>query len=102
MSHFVLTIHTRTGHFGETASAERNGIASLLHTAAQQIGSGAAPTPIKDSGGHVIGHYEFGPGMISGPGPGFEQTNRNVPPERLGGKTRPEPGHAAQLGALVS
>jgi hypothetical protein len=41
MTHFTLTIDVRTGHFGETAAAERNGIAAILHTAAQQIGRSA-------------------------------------------------------------
>jgi hypothetical protein len=84
--HFVLRIHVRTGHFGETANAERHGIAALLHQAAQQIGSGAPATPLKDGGGHVIGDYEFGPGMLNGPGAGFDQTHYRVPPVNWGGK----------------
>jgi hypothetical protein len=59
MSHFTLTIHTRTGHFGETVAAERDGIASILHQAAQQIGSGAAATPLKDTGGHIVGRIRI-------------------------------------------
>ena len=59
MPHFVLTIDFRTGFFGETAAAERQAIATLLHQAAQQIGSSAPPSPLKDSGGHEIGRYEF-------------------------------------------
>jgi hypothetical protein len=85
MSHFILRIHTRTGHFGETAAAERDGIVSILRQAAQQIGSGAAATPLKDTGGHIVGEYEFGPGLINGPGAGFDQTHRNVPSVLAGG-----------------
>jgi hypothetical protein len=91
MSHFVLTIHTRTGHFGETAAQERGGIARLLHLATQEIQSGAAPTPLKDAGGHIVGHYEWGPGMINGPGAGFDHLNRNVPSIQQGGKIRVQP-----------
>jgi hypothetical protein len=88
---FTLTIHTRTGHFGETPAAERHGVARLLQQAIQEIMSGGAPSPLKDSGGHVVGHYEFGPGMISGPGEGFDRTNRNVPPVLQGGQVRARP-----------
>src|ERR1700736_3892517 len=86
MTQFVLTIHTRTGHFRETANAEREGIAELLRQAANQIGSSAAATPLIDSVGHEIGRYEFGPGMINGPGAGFDQTYRNLPSVLHGGK----------------
>jgi hypothetical protein len=89
MNHFTLTIHTRTGHFGETSAAERAGIAQLLHQAAQEIGSGRAPSPLKDGGGHVVGHYEFGPGMICGPGPGFDETHWKVPSVLNGGAIAP-------------
>jgi hypothetical protein len=44
----------------DTNAAERHGIARLLHLAAQEIQSGASPTPLKDTGGHVVGHYAFG------------------------------------------
>jgi hypothetical protein len=84
--HFVLRIHVRTGHFGESSMAERHGIAAILRQAAQEIGSGAPATPLKDTGGHVIGEYEFGPGMINGPGAGFDQTHRSVPPVNRGGR----------------
>jgi len=95
MPHFSLTIHIRTGHFGETDAAERAGVARLLHLAAQEIGSGAAPTPLKDGGGHVIGSYEFGPGMICGPGKGFDETYRSVPSLYLGGSVPPLPAATA-------
>jgi hypothetical protein len=58
MTHFVLKIHTRTGHFGESATAERQAIVGLLHKAAQQIGSASPASPLKDSGGHEIGSYD--------------------------------------------
>jgi hypothetical protein len=84
--HFVLRIHVRTPHFGETEAGERAGIARLLHQAAQEIQSGAPATHLRDSGGHVVGDYEFGPGMLAGPGPGFDKTHRSVPPASMGGK----------------
>jgi hypothetical protein len=83
---FTLVINARTQHFGETATAERHGVARLLNQAAQEIMSGGAPSPLKDSGGHVIGHYEFGPAAINGPGEGFDRTNHNVPSVLHGGK----------------
>jgi hypothetical protein len=86
MPHFTLTIHTRTGHFGETGATERAGVVDILRQAAQQIGAATSPTPLKDSGGHEIGRYEFGPGMICGPGAGFDETHRNVPSVLHGGK----------------
>jgi hypothetical protein len=86
MPHFILRIDTRTGHFGETEAAERTGIADILRQAAQQIGSASKPAPLKDSGGHEVGLYEFGPGMICGPGKGFDETHRNVPSVLHGGK----------------
>jgi hypothetical protein len=86
-NHFTLTIHTRTGHFGSTASSERAGIAYFLHQAAQQIASGAPATPLLDRG-HVIGDYKFGSGMINGPGPDFDRTNIDVKPASEGGKIR--------------
>jgi hypothetical protein len=86
MPHFVLTVDIRTGYFGETAATERQAIAALLHQAAQQIGSSKPPSALKDSGGHEIGRYEFGPGMICGPGEGFDETYRNVPSVLRGGQ----------------
>jgi hypothetical protein len=86
MPHFTLTIHTRTGHFGETATAERAGIADILRKAAQQIGSASPVAPLKDTGGHEVGSYEFGPGMICGPGAGFDETHRNVRSVMHGGR----------------
>jgi hypothetical protein len=86
MTHFVFTIHTRTGHFGESAAAERQAIVGLLRQAAQQIGSASPASPLKDSGGHEIGSYEFGSGMINGPGEGFDQTYRNLPSVLHGGR----------------
>jgi hypothetical protein len=83
---FTLTIHTRTGFFGETSDAERQGVAKLLLAAAQQIGSSAPYAPLKDTGGHVIGGYKFGPAMINGPGAGFDDTHWNVRPVILGGR----------------
>lgn len=100
---FTLTIDVRTGHFGETATSERHGVARLLHQAAQEIMSGGAPSPLKDSGGHVIGHYEFGPGMINGPGEGFDRANRNVPSVLHGGEivaTKAAPKPAIDPAAL--
>lgn len=88
--HFVLEIDTRTPHFGETAAAERAGIVALLRAAAQEIGSGAAPTPLRDGGGHVVGRYTFGEGMINGPGEGFDKTHRSLPPVLLGGSLAPK------------
>ncbi|MEK9281186.1 hypothetical protein MTR72_16450 [Bradyrhizobium sp. ISRA442] len=82
---FTLRIHTRTGHFGETSMAERLGVASLLRSAASEIASGAPATPIKDGGGHIVAEYEFGPAMINGPGEGFDDTHRNIPPVGMGG-----------------
>lgn len=81
---FVLKIHTRTGHFGETSASERCGIADILRRAASEIMSGAPATPLRDLGNHVVGEYEFGAGMISGPGEGFDRRHCNVPPAHAG------------------
>jgi hypothetical protein len=40
----------------------------------------------------VIGRYEFGEGMIHGPGEGFDRTHMNVPPTILGGVLPARPG----------
>lgn len=100
---FTLVINARTQHFGETATAERHGIARLLNQAAQEIMSGGAPSPLKDSGGHVIGSYSFGAGMICGPGEGFDRTNHNVPSILHGGEivaTKAAPKPAIDPAAL--
>ena len=91
--HFTLRIHVRTGHFGSTEHAERCGIAYLLQQAAQKIQSSApdsAPSAhLVDSGGHVIGDYSFGVGMLCGPGPGFDQTHVNLQPgDKITGAAR--------------
>jgi hypothetical protein len=103
MSHFTLTIHTRTQPFGDTAHAERAAIAHYLQQAAQQIQSGAPPTPLIDRG-HVIGHYEFGPGMINGPGLGHDRLNIHVKPASEGGRVQydsgsPRPAAAPEVAA---
>lgn len=84
---FTLTIHTRSGSFGDTAASERHAVARLLTLAAHEIQSGAAPTPLTDQG-HVIGEYEFAPEMINGPGPGYDRSNVHVKPANEGGKVR--------------
>ena len=90
---FTLTIHTRTGIFGDTSQQERHAVARQLQLAAQQIQSGAAPTPLIDQG-HVIGHYEFAPEMINGPGPHYDRTNIHVKPANEGGRIIRQPVEA--------
>ncbi|MHC2536008.1 hypothetical protein [Bradyrhizobium diazoefficiens] len=81
--HFHLLIHTRTGHFGETSMSERQAVADLLRRAAQEIASGAPAAPLKCSGGHVVGDYEFGPGMVNGDGK-IDRTHMQTPPTHAG------------------
>src|SRR5438132_14307017 len=82
---FSLTIDVRTGMFGDSDAAERQGVARLLRQAAQEIQSGAPATPLMDSG-HRIGSYEFGPDMINGPGASYDRTNIHLKPANEGGR----------------
>jgi hypothetical protein len=67
---FALTIHTRTAPFGETRAQENNAVVQILQAAAQRIGSGLQPIPLKDNSGNHVAHYEYGAGMLNHPDSG--------------------------------
>jgi hypothetical protein len=81
---FTSRIFRRTGSFGETSGSENAKVARLLRAAAQAIESGV-PLGRDDQGelkcrsGHVVADFEFGPGMIRGPGVGFDRTEMQIP-----------------------
>ncbi len=83
MAYFTLTIHKRTSNFGGTVAGERNMVASLLRLAAQQIGSGIAPTPLRCGDGHEVAEYSFGPGMLLGNGE-IDPANMTLPSAQAG------------------
>jgi hypothetical protein len=81
---FTLTIDKRTGSFGESAHSESDEVARLLRAAAHAIGSGVPidkpeQRELKCRSGIVVAHFEFGPGMIRGPGPGFDAKHFRTP-----------------------
>jgi hypothetical protein len=93
---FKLEIHTRTAQFGSDANCERLAVAYLLRQAVQEIMSGGSNRKLTDTGGHVVGSFEYGPDMINGPGPGFDQTNLRIKPAGEGGKVVRRPVAPAQ------
>jgi hypothetical protein len=93
---FTLEIHTRTAQFGEDENCERLAVAYALQQAAREIASGGSSRTLMDTGGHIIGHFEYGQGMINGPGYGFDQTNLRVKSAGEGGRVLRRPVAPAQ------
>lgn len=68
---FRLTIHTRSGAFGETAASEAHEVKSLLSRAAHVIASGVPidkpeQRELKCSAGQVVGYFEFSDQALKG------------------------------------
>jgi hypothetical protein len=81
---FVFRIFKRTGSFGETAAQESDEVGRLLRAAEQMIRSGVPldqpeQRQVKCRSGHTVAQFEFGPGMVRGPGPGFDGTHYRLP-----------------------
>jgi hypothetical protein len=94
---FKLEIDARTAQFGSDALCERLAVAYMLKQAAQEIASGGSNRKLTDTGGHVVGSFEYGdPDMINGPGYGFDQTNLRVKPVCEGGRVVRSPVAPAQ------
>jgi hypothetical protein len=93
---FKLTIHTRTAQFGSDANCERIAVAYLLRQAVQEIMGGGSNRTLTDTGGHEVGQFEYGPEMINGPGPNFDQTNLRIKPAGEGGRVMRRPAAPAQ------
>jgi hypothetical protein len=68
MALFSLTIHTRTIGFGEDRRQENHAVAKILLDAAHRIQTGHGPIPLKDNAQIDVAEYEFGEGMLNGPG----------------------------------
>lgn len=65
---FVLTIHTRTDHFGATRAQENNLIAKILTDAAHRVQTGHGPIDLLDGNGKAVARYSYGTGMHNHPG----------------------------------
>jgi hypothetical protein len=81
---FTFRIFKRTGSFGETAAQESDEVGRLLRAAEHLIRSGVPldrpeHLQVKCRSGHVVAEFEFGPGMVRGPGPGFDGTHYRLP-----------------------
>lgn len=81
---FTFRITRRTGSFGETAASESAEVARLMRAAAHAIESGVPigredQRQVKCRNGHVVAAFELGPGMIRGPGIGFDRRDMQIP-----------------------
>lgn len=66
---FTLTIHTRTGSFGEAAHQESDEVGRILRAADHVIRSGSPidkpeQRQLKCRNGEVVGEFSFGEGML--------------------------------------
>jgi hypothetical protein len=93
---FKLEIHARTAQFGSDANCERLAVGYLLRQAVQEIMSGGSNRKLTDTGGHCVGSFEYGVGMINGPGSGFDQTNLRIKPAGEGGRVLPVPARTTE------
>ena len=81
---FTFRIFKRTGSFGESGHSESDEVARLLTAAAHAIKSGVPldqpeQRQVKCRSGHAVAEFTFGPGMIRGPGPGFDRRDMQIP-----------------------